>query len=80
MEVQGGRKDVMSVGSSHVCQGDVILKVAGKVHLDEPLRLRESLVATAAEEGDAGEAEQCGHQGAVWHTAQAAHAALIATC
>lgn len=70
----------MTVERSHVGQGDVILKVAGEVHLDEPLRLRERLVAAAAEEGDAGEAQQRGHQGAVWHPAQAAHAALIATC
>lgn len=78
--MRGGRWGLETVEPSHVGQGDVILKVAGEVHLDEPLCLRERLVAAAAEEGDAREAEQCRHQGAVWHPAQAAHAALIATC
>lgn len=68
------------VHHSHVGEGDVILKVTGKVRLDEPLRLRERLVPTAAEEGDARETQQRGHQGAVWHPAQTAHAAVIATC
>lgn len=65
---------------SHVGKGDVVLKVTGEICLDEPLRLGEGLVATTAEEGNAGETQQRGNQGAVRHPSQTAHAAVIATC
>lgn len=65
---------------SHVGQGDVILKIAGEIRLDQPLGLGEGLVSTTAEEGNAGETEQRGNQGAVRHPSQTAHAAVIATC
>ena len=65
---------------SHVGQGDVVLKVTRKIRFDEPLGLREGLVSTSAEEGNAGEAEQRGKQGAVRHPSQTAHTAVIATC
>lgn len=64
----------------HVGKCDVVLKVSGKVSLDESLCLCECLVPTAAEEGNAREAQQCGDQGAVWYPTQTAHTAVIATC
>lgn len=65
---------------SHVDQSDVVLKVTGEIRLDEPLGLSEGLVPTTAEEGNAGETQQRGNQGAVRHPSQTAHAAVIATC
>lgn len=65
---------------SHVGQGDVVLKVTGEICLDEPLGLGEGLVSTTAEEGNAGETQQRGNQGAVRHPSQTAHTAVIATC
>ena len=44
----------------HVGKGDVVLKVTGKVSLDESLCLCECLVPTTTEEGNAGETQQCG--------------------
>lgn len=67
-------------GHLHVGKRDVVLKVSGKVRLNNSLRLCECLVPTAAEEGNAREAQQCGDQGAVWYPTQAAHTAVIATC
>lgn len=67
-------------GHSHVGEGDVVLEVTGKICLDEPLCLSEGLVPTPAEEGNAGETQQRGHQGAVRHPSQTAHTAVIATC
>ena len=64
----------------HVGQGNVVLEVAGEVGLDESLGLGQRLVAAAAEQGDAGEAEQRGHQRAVRHPAETAQAAVVATC
>lgn len=68
------------IDHSHVGEGDVVLKVTGKVSLDESLRLCECLVSTSAEEGNARETQQCGDQGAVRHPTQTAHTAVIATC
>lgn len=65
---------------SHVGEGDVVLKVTGKVSLDESLCLCECLVPATAEEGNARETQQCGDQRAVWHPTQTAHTAVIATC
>lgn len=68
------------IDHSHVGEGDVVLKVTGKVSLDESLCLGECLVSTSAEEGNAGETQQRGYQGAVRHPTQTAHTAVIATC
>lgn len=65
---------------AHVGEGDVVLQVTGKVILDEPLCLRQCLVSTTAEQGNARETQQCGDQGAVWYPSQTAHTAIIATC
>lgn len=65
---------------SHVGEGDVVLKVTGKVSLDESLCLCECLVPTTTEEGNARETQQRGNQGAVRHPTQTAHTAVIATC
>ena len=64
----------------HVGEGDVVLRVTGKVSLDESLCLCESLVPTTTEEGNAREAQQCGDEGAIWHPTQTTHTAVIATC
>lgn len=63
----------------HVGEGYVVLKVPCKVRLDESLRLRERLVPTTAEEGNAGEAKKGGDEGAVRHPTQTPHTAVIAT-
>lgn len=65
--------------SLHIGQSDVVQKVPGKIRFDESLRFSERLVTTTAEKGNAREAEQRGDKGAIWHPAQAAHAAVIAT-
>lgn len=64
----------------HVGEGPVVLKVTSKVRLDEPLGFCERLVPAATKQGNAGEAQQCGDEGAIWDPTQTAHTAVIATC
>lgn len=64
----------------HVGEGPVVLKIPSEVRLDESLGFCERLVPTAAKQGNAGEAEQCGDEGAIWDPTQTAHTAVIATC
>lgn len=66
--------------SSQVGEGVVVLGVTGEILRYQSLCLCEGLVPATAEEGDARETQQRGHQGAVWHPTQTAHTAVIATC
>lgn len=79
-EEKGGQTidDILEI-LNNVSKGYVVLKVTGKVCFDDSLRLCERLVPTTTEEGDARETQERGDQGAVWHSTQTAHTAVVAT-
>lgn len=78
-EEEGGQTidDILEI-LNYVCKGYVVLKVSGKISLDESFCLCERLVSTATEQCDARETQQCRDQGAERHSTQTAHATVIA--
>lgn len=65
---------------SQVCQHNEILYVPCEVELYECVCVSERLMPSPTEECHTGVAEQGGQQAGVGHGAQAADAAVIATC
>lgn len=65
--------------NSQRCHDLKVLRVAGKVSLDEFLRLGQRLMPAATKQGHAGVAQQGGHQGWVGHCPNAPDTAIITT-